>query len=170
MDSELLVETHMHIVPIIVDKLLSTQGYRQYQYMRDEMLSEGYLKLTETSRSFNPNMGATFETYASRRIHGSLLHLTKREYRRRHLEADIDITTLNVPVPEPEEDDLSRLSLVELLEPRTKIQQEVYYRVILNGETAQSVANSLGIRVSTVKKEKFKLIKRFRKEIKEWQL
>jgi hypothetical protein len=65
---------------------------------------------------------------------------------------------------EPEEDPY-RLSLIEELEPYTEYQKDIFYKLIIDGQTSMSLAKERGVSEAAVKAAKLKLIKKFRKEL-----
>jgi RNA polymerase sigma factor (sigma-70 family) len=160
-----LVTAHFNVVAIIVDKLLSKQGYRHFRWMRDELLSEGYYALTRAATKFKEDGGASFVTYASRLIHGYVVNLAARQWKRDSQQSDIDLK--NVPMEEYEEpeEDPYRLSLIEELEPYTEYQKDIFYKLIIDGQTSMSLAKERGVSEAAVKAAKLKLIKKFRKEL-----
>lgn len=73
-----LVESYAHLVRYAVERVGAILPRPVYHDRRDDMISAGFVGLMDAVDKFKPALGIKFETYGSRRIHGSVLDELRR--------------------------------------------------------------------------------------------
>ena len=162
-----LVENHYQVVEIITDKLLKNPGYREYRRFREDLIGVGSIALVRCAERFDHNRGVKFVTYCSRIIKGAIRnYIENKLYHQRHIECDIDSIDLDRYTTEEQDEQEGEEEyvegLVDMFAPKTQIQKEAYYRLILGCESIGEVAKDLGVSIGTMRQIKGRLVKKLR--------
>lgn len=146
----------------------------------DEVLSDALLGLFEAARRFDPSLGFTFATYASRCIWTTIYNGRRRRYKHAmqgvsdplSLDAAVadDIGLIDL-LPDPR-DDISavddadehaqRMRWLAGLLDCVSVGEAAVLRLELTGQKTQQIADELGVSVATVRNRHHKAIRQLR--------
>lgn len=158
------IENYWGLVDVVLDSLLSQTDYRAYKYLRGELHSEGTVGLIKGIDTYKEGKGARRSSYYSLKIRGFILDYLRKE--RKHLSPDVDINTMgDIIADESEPYKESDGSLVAKYEPKHKIDNVIYHRILMGGSTCREIGDLFGVSKDNIKKRKRRLIVKLRKQM-----
>ena len=112
MDETTLITDNVKLVGYFAHRLQS-KAIPHYYFELDDIYQEGCIGLIKAARSFKPEKGIKFSTYAARCIQNEI----KMYFRKESSKKKISIPTLDAPLPE-QADDSEKLCYKDLLSTR----------------------------------------------------
>jgi len=175
-------ERYIGLVDVVVDSYIKHSLKGHMRYLREEMMSEGYIGLMEALKKYDPSKKASKITYISVVIRWRLYHLIhsfiKKEKNERRLidnlfkDLEEELVYYDmIPKTEKEkhEEEVEKYKLIdrltnEIKDPATK---EIFLNTVVDKlKTNKELAEELGLTVAAVKMRRSRLVKKLRKQLK----
>jgi RNA polymerase sigma factor (sigma-70 family) len=161
MTEETLVEQALHLPPREARRWLHTP------FEQEELVADGNVALVKAARRFDPSLGVPFPAFATPYVRGAIADAVRSRVRRNTLGEGVYAEVIGFPAlvpardthdrayepadpgPGPEEtvESLERLRVLATLPERERI---ALIRTIVDGESAEVVAEDLGVTTSRV--------------------
>lgn len=158
MTREELIEGHMHLVAITARR---AAGGLPAHIEREDLEGAGYTALVEAADRFNPELGATFSSYAITRIRGAMLEYLRRDdwvprlerQRERAGEEAVILTVESLDTVEPAGTGVDENEIIAGIEASVlrrlvkylpRRERQVIQRHVLGGRALRPLAEELG--------------------------
>lgn len=174
-----LIEENLCLINIIANKYINKIKGR---YEVDELISEGFLGLVESTKTFKPTKEVKFETWANRNIEYKIKDLIYKDgrYRRQRRVDDkmvwenVNISSLNMPVSEEVKDEKvnqlmddfswdkvdNKIIIQKQLSILNEYERSLITDLYLSGMKQEDVAKKHGLKRSTMAMRKAKILKK----------
>jgi len=167
-----MVEEYFPLVDKVVGTYRSRHSVQLLFRMREECMSEGYLRLLKCVESFDPERGVQFTTYASRAIQKGIYDILKDQSRLDDLtvsldnvsEAELSNALESTTYTDKEEEDWE---WVDSFKPEGEVDADIFERLILGTATQKEVGDDHGIARKTIATRYRRMKIKIKKQIEE---
>ena len=162
-----IIENYYPLVDVVIDKLLSLERYKSYRYLREDLVSEGYIGLIYGIDTYDKERGTKPVSYFSMCIRGRALNFIKKHTAISNATVYIEDTNLDFQYEEGDYDE-DWVTFVDKYEPEDELEKRIYHEILMGSSTYQELATDMGLPRGTVcfavHSLKKKLIERIREE------
>lgn len=167
-----MIEEYFPLVDKVVGTYRSRHSVQLLSRMRDECMSEGYLRLLKCVDKYDPERGILFTTYASRAIQKGIYDVLRNQSQLDDLTVSIDnVSEVELSdaleattYTEKEHEDWD---WVDSFKPEGEVDSDIFERLILGTATQKEVGDDHGIARKTIATRYRRMKIKIKKQIEE---